>query len=46
MARFTPVGDGQSVEFRYFGTGDIGGGPTEESVQNYQQAVKAANAKI
>ena len=44
--QFTPIGDGKSVEFRYFGTGDIGGGPTEESVQNYQQALKAPNGKI
>lgn len=38
--QFTPLGDGKSVEFRYFGTGDVGGGPTEESVQNYEKAFK------
>ena len=38
--QFTPLGDGKSVEFRYFGTGDTGGGPNEESVQNYEKAFK------
>ena len=42
--QFTPVGGGKSVEFRYFGTGDTGGGPNEESVQNYEKAFKDGSA--
>jgi alpha-mannosidase len=34
----TTIG-GQGVEFRYFGTGDTGGGPTEQSVQIVQKAL-------
>ena len=34
----------RAVEFRYFGTGDIGGGPTEESVQNLQKALANPHA--
>jgi alpha-mannosidase len=36
----TSLGDGKSVVFRYFGTGDTGGGPTEESVQNVEKAIQ------
>ena len=43
---FTALGDGASVAFRYFGTGDVGGGPTEESVQNLQRALHNPAAKI
>ncbi len=35
----TDVGSGDSLEFRYFGTGDTGGGPTEPSVQFVQKAL-------
>ena len=42
----TPLGDGTSVVFRYFGTGDTGGGPTEESVRNVAQAVRGHVAGI
>ena len=34
-----PLGDGSSVAFRYVGTGDTGGGPTEESVRNLVKAM-------
>ena len=37
----TNVGGGQAIEFRYFGTGDTGGGPTEQSVQIVQKALTA-----
>jgi alpha-mannosidase len=37
----TPVGNGQSLEFRYFGTGDTGGGPTDASVDYVNKAVGA-----
>jgi len=35
----TPVGGGQSVAFKYFGTGDTGGGPTAASVDLVQKAL-------
>jgi alpha-mannosidase len=35
----TQVGGGQALEFRYFGTGDTGGGPSEASVKFVQQAL-------
>jgi len=37
----TNIGGGQAIEFRYFGTGDTGGGPTEQSVQIVQKALTA-----
>jgi alpha-mannosidase len=37
----TPVGNGQALEFRYFGTGDTGGGPTDASVDYVNKAVAA-----
>ena len=37
--QFTPVGDGTAVDFRYVGTGDTGGAPTEETVRNLQKAI-------
>jgi alpha-mannosidase len=45
---FTPVGGGNSVAFRYVGTGDTGGGPTEESVRNLVKAMTkpAGNVKV
>ncbi|HET7618636.1 MAG TPA: glycoside hydrolase family 38 C-terminal domain-containing protein [Vicinamibacterales bacterium] len=42
----TSLGDGTSVVFRYFGTGDTGGGPTEESVQNLEKGLHNPAAKI
>ena len=42
----TPLGDGRSVVFRYFGTGDTGGGPTPESVENVERAVQKKDAAI
>jgi alpha-mannosidase len=39
LADPTPVGGGQSVIFKYFGTGDTGGGPSEPSVQFVQKAL-------
>ncbi|HEX5069444.1 MAG TPA: glycoside hydrolase family 38 C-terminal domain-containing protein [Vicinamibacterales bacterium] len=35
----TSAGNGQRLEFRYFGTGDTGGAPTEASVQFVQKAL-------
>jgi alpha-mannosidase len=35
----TSVGSGPRLEFRYFGTGDTGGAPTEASVQFVQKAL-------
>ncbi len=43
---YTPLGDGTSVAFRYFGTGDTGGGPTEESVQNVEKAMHNAAGTV
>ena len=42
----TPVGGGQSLEFKYVGTGDIGGGPTEESVQFVEKAIASKNPAL
>jgi alpha-mannosidase len=48
--RLTSLGDGRQIGFRYFGTGDIGGAPDEESVEwlekslaNQSGAVKVRN---
>jgi alpha-mannosidase len=38
--------DGRRVEFRYFGTGDTGGGPTEASVQFVQKAIANADPNL
>jgi alpha-mannosidase len=35
----TQVPGGNALEFRYFGTGDTGGGPTDQSVQMVQKAI-------
>ncbi len=35
----TPIANGRRVEFKYFGTGDTGGGPTEPSVALVQKAL-------
>lgn len=42
----TPVGNGQSLAFKYFGTGDVGGGPTEESVQFVEKALASQNPAL
>jgi alpha-mannosidase len=42
----TPLGDGRSVAFRYFGTGDTGGGPTEESVANVERAIQEKGGPV
>jgi alpha-mannosidase len=42
----TPIGNGQSLEFRYFGTGDTGGGPSEASVQFVQKALTNPNPAL
>lgn len=39
LERMTPVGDRQ-IGFRYFGTGDIGGAPDEESVDWLERSIK------
>jgi alpha-mannosidase len=44
--QFTPIGDGKAVEFRYVGTGDTGGAPTEETVQNLQRAMSKPDASV
>ncbi|HVH55856.1 MAG TPA: glycoside hydrolase family 38 C-terminal domain-containing protein [Vicinamibacterales bacterium] len=45
-SEFTSLGDGKAVEFRYVGTGDTGGAPTEETVQNLQKAMTKADAPV
>jgi alpha-mannosidase len=45
-SELTPIGDGKAVEFRYVGTGDTGGAPTEETVQNLQKAMTKADAPV
>jgi alpha-mannosidase len=35
----TPIGPTRDLVFKYFGTGDIGGGPTDESVRFAQRAL-------
>lgn len=42
----TPLGNGRSVVFRYFGTGDTGGGPTEESVANVERALQKKGGPV
>ena len=46
--QFTPLGDGTAVDFRYVGTGDTGGAPTEETVRNLQKAISkpAGDVKV
>jgi alpha-mannosidase len=44
--QFTPLGDGNSVAFRYVGTGDTGGAPTEESVRNLVKAMTKTGASV
>ena len=42
----TPLGDGRSVGLRLFGTGDIGGAPTPESVEWLEKALANSAAKV
>ena len=46
--RFTPVGNGRQIGFRYFGTGDIGGAPDEESVEWLEKSIasRAGNVEV
>src|SRR5437868_6204369 len=46
--RLTSVGDGRQVGFRYFGTGDIGGAPDEESIDWLEKSIanKAGNVAV
>jgi alpha-mannosidase len=38
--RLTPVGNDRQIGFRYFGTGDIGGAPDEESVDWLEKSIR------
>src|SRR5579862_6200259 len=42
----TPVGNGQALAFKYFGTGDTGGAPSEASVQFVQKALSNPDPKL
>ncbi|HTM26530.1 MAG TPA: glycoside hydrolase family 38 C-terminal domain-containing protein [Vicinamibacterales bacterium] len=42
----TPIPNGRPLEFRYFGTGDTGGGPSETSVQNLEASLKDPNQAL
>jgi alpha-mannosidase len=42
----TPIANGKQIEFRYFGTGDTGGGPSEASVQNLEKSFANPDKKI
>jgi len=44
--QFTSLGDGTAVDFRYVGTGDTGGSPTEETVKNLQQAISKPRGDV
>src|SRR5438105_9926620 len=46
--RFTSVGNGRQIGFRYFGTGDIGGAPDEESVEWLEKSIasRAGNVEV
>src|SRR2546426_2215933 len=46
--RLTTVGNGRQIGFRYFGTGDIGGAPDEESVEWLEKSIanKAGNVAV
>ncbi len=44
--QFTPLGDGSAVDFRYIGTGDTGGAPTEETVRNLQKAISRPGGPV
>ena len=42
----TPIPGARPLEFRYFGTGDTGGGPSEISVQNLEASLHDAGAGV
>ncbi|HVZ21472.1 MAG TPA: hypothetical protein VG871_10440, partial [Vicinamibacterales bacterium] len=42
----TPVPNSKPLEFKYFGTGDTGGGPTEKSVQNLEASLHDPNQQL
>ncbi|HYT76558.1 MAG TPA: hypothetical protein VEL79_17505, partial [Vicinamibacterales bacterium] len=42
----TPVPNSRPLEFRYFGTGDTGGGPSDASVQNLEASLKDPNQAL
>src|SRR3989475_2268433 len=44
--RLTSVGDGRQVGFRYFGTGDIGGAPDEESIDWLEKSIKHSGGDV
>src|SRR5205807_3293089 len=46
--RLTSVGNGRQIGFRYFGTGDIGGAPDEESVEWLEKSIanKVGNVAV
>src|SRR3989440_2252868 len=46
--RFMSIGNGRQIVFRYFGTGDIGGAPDEESVEWLEKSIanKAGNVAV
>src|SRR3989449_5120521 len=46
--RLTFVGNGRQIGFRYFGTGDIGGAPDEESVEWLEKSIanKTGNVAV
>src|SRR5204863_9020171 len=46
--RFMSVGNGRQIGFRYFGTGDIGGAPDEESAEWLEKSIanKARNVAV
>src|SRR5438132_4628765 len=46
--RLTSVGNGRQIGFRYFGTGDIGGAPDEESVEWLEKSIanKAGSVEV
>ncbi len=41
LSEATATGDGMAIAYRYFGTGDRGGAPTEESCLNLEAAMAA-----
>ena len=44
--RLTPVGNDRQIGFRYFGTGDIGGAPDEESVDWLEKSIRNKVASV
>jgi alpha-mannosidase len=42
----TPMPNSRPLEFKYFGTGDTGGGPSDVSVQNLEASLKNPNQAL